>query len=62
MGLGWVEGVFRLSVRGYWGTWAGAAWAWAQSEGLMDGTRPRDTVTREELAVVLRRHAEETTR
>lgn len=35
--------------------WAAEAWAWAQSEGLMDGTRPRDGVTREELAVVCQR-------
>lgn len=37
--------------------WAAEAWAWAQSEGLLDGTRPRDTVTREELALVMKRAA-----
>jgi len=35
--------------------WAAEAWAWAKAEGLMDGTRPGDPITRQELAVVLRR-------
>ena len=35
--------------------WAREAWAWARMMGYLDGTRPRDPVTREELAVVLMR-------
>ena len=35
--------------------WAKDAWAWAKKEGLVDGTRPLENVTREELAVILRR-------
>ena len=35
--------------------WAEDAWAAAYDAGLLDGTRPRDPVTRQELAVVLRR-------
>lgn len=35
--------------------WAAEAWVWAQSEGLLDGTRPGDPVTREELAKVCQR-------
>jgi hypothetical protein len=35
--------------------WAEEAWAWAAVEGLMDGSRPHDAVTREELATVLLR-------
>lgn len=35
--------------------WARAAWVWAKEEKLMDGTRPKDGVTREELAVILQR-------
>ena len=35
--------------------WAAASWAWAKAGGLLDGTRPKDTVTREELAAVLMR-------
>lgn len=35
--------------------WAAEAWTWAFSGGLLDGTRPRDALTREEFAVVLRK-------
>lgn len=35
--------------------WAAESWAWAKDNGLMDGTRPKDAVTREELAAVLMR-------
>ena len=35
--------------------WAAASWAWAKAGGLLDGTRPKDAVTREELAAVLMR-------
>lgn len=35
--------------------WAKEAWEWAKKEGLLDGTRPKDNVTREELALVLKR-------
>ena len=35
--------------------WAVAAWGKAKSKGVLDGTRPTDPVTRQELAVVLDR-------
>lgn len=35
--------------------WAQAAWDWAAQKGLLDGSRPHDAVTRQELAVVLER-------
>lgn len=35
--------------------WAKEAWEWARREGLLDGTRPKDNITREELALVLKR-------
>jgi hypothetical protein len=35
--------------------WAAAAWAKAAAAGVLDGTRPRDPLTREEAAVVLDR-------
>lgn len=38
--------------------WAAASWAWAKDNGLLDGTRPKDAVTREELAAVLMRLSE----
>ena len=34
--------------------WAAAAWEKAHAAGIMDGTRPRDAVSRQELAVILR--------
>ena len=36
-------------------SWAKEAWDWAKKEGFLDGTRPKDPVTREELAIVLQR-------
>ena len=36
-------------------SWAKAAWDWAKKENLLDGTRPKDNVTREEFAVVLKK-------
>jgi N-acetylmuramoyl-L-alanine amidase len=38
-------------------SWAKEAWAWAKQEKLLDGTRPKDPITREELAVILQRMA-----
>ena len=35
--------------------WAKNAWNWAKEKGLLDGTRPQDSITREEFAVVLER-------
>jgi N-acetylmuramoyl-L-alanine amidase CwlA len=35
--------------------WAKDAWEWAKKEGLLDGTRPKDNLTREEFAVVLQK-------
>jgi N-acetylmuramoyl-L-alanine amidase len=35
--------------------WAKTAWDWAKKEGLLDGTRPKDNLTREEFAVVLKK-------
>ena len=35
--------------------WAKADWNWAKEQGLLDGTRPKDPVSREELAAILHR-------
>lgn len=35
--------------------WAEEDWAWAQAMGLLDGTRPTANITRQEVAVVLKR-------
>lgn len=36
-------------------SWALAAWEWAKREGYLDGNRPKDPLTREEFAVVLKK-------
>ncbi len=36
-------------------SWALEGWSFCTSKGLIDGTRPRDNMTREEFAVLLRR-------
>jgi len=35
--------------------WAAEAWAWCAREGIMDGKRPMDTITRAEVAVIIKR-------
>lgn len=35
--------------------WAEKEWEWAKREGYLDGTRPKDPIKREELAIVLKR-------
>ena len=36
-------------------SWAKEAWSWAFNAGLLDGTRPKDPMTRQEFAVVLKK-------
>lgn len=36
-------------------SWAASAWQAAADKGIMDGTRPADPITRQELAVILQR-------
>ena len=36
-------------------SWAKESWSFAAKEGLLDGTRPKDPITREEIATVLYR-------
>lgn len=38
--------------------WAIEAWNWAKKEGLLDGLRPKDAITREEVAAILKRLAD----
>lgn len=35
--------------------WAKADWEWCKENGYLDGTRPHDNVTRQEMAAVIRR-------
>lgn len=38
--------------------WAKADWDWCKEKGYLDGTRPHDNVTRQEMAAVVRRIVE----
>ena len=35
--------------------WAKDDWEWATKEGYMDGTRPKDNLTRQEMAIIIKR-------
>ena len=35
--------------------WARISWTWCISEGLLDGSRPKDSLSREEFSVILKR-------
>ena len=35
--------------------WAKEAWNWTKKEGYLDGNRPKENMTREEMAIVLKR-------
>ena len=37
-------------------SWAKEAWEWAKKEGITDGARPKDTMTREEMVTMLHRY------
>ena len=50
-----LKGADKVADKNTPSSWAKEAWEWAKKEGFLDGTRPKDPVTREELAVVLQR-------
>lgn len=53
-----LKGVDKVTDKNTPSSWAKDAWEWAKKEGLLDGRRPKDTLTREEFAVVLKRLVE----
>ena len=56
--LNTLKGVDKVAEQNVPSSWAKEAWEWAKKEGLLDGTRPKDPLTREEFAVVLKRLVE----
>lgn len=52
LGVAWVEKETETSDAA---DWAASAWAKSTEKGILDGTRPTDSVSRQELAVVLDR-------
>lgn len=55
LGVAWVAASATGPVDTGTADWAATAWDKAKSKGVLDGTRPTDPVTRQELAVVLDR-------
>jgi len=53
-----LKGGAAVSDKNVSSSWAKNAWEWAKKEGLLDGTRPKDNITREEVAIILKRLAE----
>ena len=53
-----LKGADKVAEQNTPSSWAKEAWEWAKKEGLLDGTRPKDPLTREEFAVVLKRLVE----
>jgi N-acetylmuramoyl-L-alanine amidase len=53
-----LKGADKVTDKNTPSSWAKEAWEWAKKEGLLDGTRPKDNLTREEFAVVLKRLVE----
>ncbi|GMG96869.1 peptidoglycan recognition protein family protein [Tepidimicrobium xylanilyticum] len=50
-----LKGAEKVTDKNKPSKWAEKEWAWAQKEGYLDGTRPKDPITREEMAIVLKR-------
>ena len=50
-----LKGVDKVAEQNTPSIWAKEAWDWAKKENWMDGTRPKDNLTREEFAVVLKK-------
>jgi N-acetylmuramoyl-L-alanine amidase len=50
-----LSGGGMVSTKNQPSSWAKNAWDWAKKEGLLDGKRPKDNLTREEFAVVLQK-------
>jgi N-acetylmuramoyl-L-alanine amidase len=51
-----LKGVDKVAEQNTPSSWAKDAWEWAKKEGITDGTRPKDTPTREELVTMLHRY------
>jgi len=51
-----LKGVDKVTDKNTPSSWAKDAWEWAKKEGITDGTRPKDTLTREEMVTMLHRY------
>jgi len=51
-----LKGADKVEDKNIPSSWAKEAWEWAKKEGITDGTRPKDTTTREEMVTMLHRY------
>ena len=51
-----LKGADKVTDKNTPSSWAKEAWEWAIKEGITDGTNPKGTVTREQLAIMLYRY------
>ena len=57
-----LKGVDKVTDKNTPSSWAKEAWEWAKKEGITDGTRPKDTMTREEMVTILYRYHKQVAR
>jgi len=53
-----LKGAEKVTDKNKPSSWAKEAWEWAKKEGYLDGTRPKDPITREEMVIVIKRLAD----
>ena len=51
-----LKGADKVTEQNTPSSWAKEAWDWAKEEGITDGARPKDTMTREEMVTMLHRY------
>jgi len=51
-----LKGADKVTEQNTPSSWAKEAWDWAKEEGITDGARPKDTMTREEMVTMLYRY------
>ena len=56
-----LKGADKVGDKNTPSSWAKEAWEWAKKEGITDGTRPKDTTTREEMVTMLHRYYKKVT-
>ena len=48
-----LKGVDKVAEQNTPSAWAKEAWEWGKKNGVTDGTRPKDAITREEVITML---------
>ena len=50
-----LKGAEKVADKNTPSEWAEKEWEWAKKEGYLDGKRPKEPITREETAIVIKR-------